>query len=243
MSVAALGQHHLLYIPDGHRRYAASRSVTVAESLDRTARKLADLVEWCSRNSTINMLSLLLLTEYNLERYNSGGILTKAVLDCTRYICEAQGRKPDGCKVRAVGELETFFSHYKSDPSDLLTQLEKTSGNTGLPVNLLIAYNGEKEIARLVNSGLKSGVKIDQLKFNKQSPLPPVTVLIRSGQPDGVNRASTYFIGADQARWFSFPTLAPESTTSEVAAIVTKLASIHDSWSSGDGDIDLSGCA
>jgi short-chain Z-isoprenyl diphosphate synthase len=138
--------HHVAMIIDGNRRWAKLREMETAAHGHRAgAAKYREFLEWCD-DLGISVATLYLLSTDNLTGR------TTAELDGLFEI---------------IGDLADDLSHFRdwriqhvgsTDglPARLVEQLtaaaERTKSNTGLHVNLAIAYGGRREISDAMRS-------------------------------------------------------------------------------------------
>ncbi|MBG6054828.1 short-chain Z-isoprenyl diphosphate synthase [Salinibacterium sp. CAN_S4] len=138
--------HHVAMIIDGNRRWAKLREMETAAHGHRAgAAKYREFLEWCD-DLGISVATLYLLSTDNL----TGRTTTEL----------------DGL-FEIIGDLAEDLSHFRdwriqhvgsTDglPAGLVAQLtaaaERTTSNTGLHVNLAIAYGGRREISDAMRS-------------------------------------------------------------------------------------------
>lgn len=172
---------HIGVMVDGNRRWA------VAQGLDRAghghaagARKIEDFLGWCA-DLNISHVTLYLLSTDNLKGRDS-----EELTDLIEIIVSLSERLADLGKFRlqVVGDLESL----PTEASDRLQRIqEQSSGNSGLHVNLAVAYGGRKEIADAMRSILRKNASEGKSVEELAELLTPELIadhLYTGGQPD-----------------------------------------------------------
>lgn len=172
---------HIGVMVDGNRRWA------VAQGLDRAghghaagARKIEDFLGWCA-DLNISHVTLYLLSTDNLK-----GRTSEELIDLIEIIVSLSERLADLGKFRlqVVGDLESL----PTEASDRLQKIqEQSSGNSGLHVNLAVAYGGRKEIADAMRSILRKNASEGKSVEELAELLTPELIaehLYTGGQPD-----------------------------------------------------------
>ena len=172
---------HIGVMVDGNRRWA------VAQGLDRAghghaagARKIEDFLGWCA-DLNISHVTLYLLSTDNLKGRDS-----EELTDLIEIIVSLSERLADLGKFRlqVVGDLESL----PKEASDRLQRIqEQSSGNSGLHVNLAVAYGGRKEIADAMRSILRKNASEGKSVEELAELLTPELIadhLYTGGQPD-----------------------------------------------------------
>jgi len=223
--------NHLLFGPDGNRRWAKENNVSFEEAYDIAAKRVSDVMTWCFEDNLVDELSLWLLQEYNLERSSEHvKPVIKAVMNCITYVAENPIIKEKGLQLRITGELDSFFSVYEGKRNELEKLLEKSEYNKGSVVNILVSYNGSKELDRATKKCIEGGVTPDLNNLSRNWSVSPVTLFFRTGQPDGFNRLSDYFPGIEQARLISTP-IYPQNLSKDILySVIKSFNEIKDSY-------------
>ena len=222
---------HLLYGPDGNRRYAREKGISFAKAYDIDAKKIVEVVKWCFEDHPVEELSLGILEEYNLERpLKHIKPLKKFVIDFIGYLCKSDVVRNLNLQVRIVGELEKFFEHYKEGKKELNVFLKEVANHQGKKINILSPYNGSKELKRAWQRCNTDGVSPTFENLSLRWSISPVTLFIRTGQPNGYNRLSDYFPGIERARLISTPTYPQELTREELNKIIYSFLTLKDRY-------------
>ncbi len=166
---------------DGNRRWARQAGLaTVADGHRAGAAKMRDFLRWCDELG-IPVVSLYLLSVDNLRKRDEREL--QDLLEIIAELAESLSHEP-GWRVQLVGRADAL-------PEDLARVLrtaeERTAGNTGLHVNLAVAYGGRGEIVDAVRSIIahhqQGGGTLDELA----AQLTPEQIgehLYTGGQPD-----------------------------------------------------------
>ena len=140
---------HLVIAPDGSRRYARDKNISLSESYELAARKGADIVRWCFEDNLVDELSFYVLAEYNLKREKDQLTpLLSSIVSGTALVCNSDITSKMGLQVRVVGEMDAFFRHYSRGREELEKALASVDSHIGKRVNILAPYDGYKELGR-----------------------------------------------------------------------------------------------
>lgn len=173
--------HHVGMIIDGNRRWARERALETAAHGHRAgAEKMREFLGWCD-DLGIRLVTIYLLSTDNLtgRPRDELGQLFEIIAD----LADDLSRAADW-RIQHVGTADGL-------PAELVDVLraaeDRTSGNTGLHVNLAIGYGGRREIADAMRSIVRNhgsgGGTIDDLA----EILTPELIadhLYTQGQPD-----------------------------------------------------------
>ena len=152
---------HVGVVLDGNRRWAKEAGFTdVAHGHREGARKILDLLRWC-READVEVVTLWLLSTDNLDRpIEELGPLLDIIADIVDELAEPG----NPWRVRHVGALDML-------PTETAARLSaaalRTTGRTGLEVNVAVGYGGRQEIAdavrKLLQQHAESGGTIEEL--------------------------------------------------------------------------------
>lgn len=172
---------HVAIICDGNRRWAREAGFEdVAHGHRVGAKRIADMVGWCSELGIGTMTVYLLSTENLARASDELDALMQIVPDIVDEIADA----PGDWRVRIVGNLDVL-------PVEVAERLrgaaERTEGREAMTVNVAVGYGGRQEIVDAVQAlqraKLAEGASAAEL-------IEAVTVdaignhLYTSGQPD-----------------------------------------------------------
>lgn len=171
---------HIGVIVDGNRRWATKLGSKAKAGHVAGAQKIPEFLSWCDEIG-IKVVTLYLLSTDNLTGRASAelealqeiiGKLATGLSETTNY------------RLQLMGDREAL-------PDGLLGSLVKaesrTRKNTGLHVNLAVAYGGRKEIADAMRSIVKAHAKDGKSLDALAEILTPELIaehLYTSGQPD-----------------------------------------------------------
>ena len=141
---------HIGVILDGNRRWAKASGESAAHGHQRGADKIAEVLGW-SEEAGVEVVTLWMLSTDNLSRDPDE---LDALLE---IICSAVERLADDGRWRLqhVGAGDMLPA---SAAARLGAAVARTSGATGLHVNIAVGYGGRHEIADAVRSVLREGV-------------------------------------------------------------------------------------
>ncbi|MDD5337338.1 MAG: polyprenyl diphosphate synthase [Candidatus ainarchaeum sp.] len=153
---------HIAIIPDGNRRWANKKNVSLVEGYDKGIRKIGDVLKWC-KEYDVRTLSMWGFSTDNARR-NPEEIeklfgLFKKYLNEIMEEDRKQGGKERGkydVRVRFLGRRALFPKEIQEAMGKIeyLTKDKKT-----YELNLLLGYGGREEIVDAVNAIIKSGLK------------------------------------------------------------------------------------
>ncbi|MCE7481424.1 MULTISPECIES: isoprenyl transferase [Microbacterium] len=173
--------HHVAMMIDGNRRWARQLGLdSPADGHRAGAAKMREFLGWCD-DIGVRVVSLYLLSSDNLRKRDS-----KEIADLIEIIAElAESLAQNGdWRVKHVGRSDIL-------PDELARVLrdaeERTTGHSGLHVNLAVGYGGRNEIVDAVRSIIAehdaSGGTMEDLAAH----LTPEMIgehLYTGGQPD-----------------------------------------------------------
>ena len=152
---------HVGVVLDGNRRWAKEAGFTdVAHGHRVGARKILDLLGWCT-DANVEVVTLWLLSTDNLDRpIEELGPLLDIIADIVDELAEPG----NPWRVRHVGALDML-------PTETAARLSaaalRTTGRTGLEVNVAVGYGGRQEIAdavrKLLQQHVETGGTIEEL--------------------------------------------------------------------------------
>ncbi len=143
-------------IPDGNRRYARKRSISIAQAYARGFEKAREVLRWSERVPSIAFWAL------SLDNLAKRGALEKRILfsQMKRNIARAL----ESNELRDLGVRVRFFGKLDLLPRDLRDALEKvenaTKNNSKRTASIGLAYGGKEEVfeaARSFALDLKNG--------------------------------------------------------------------------------------
>ena len=153
---------HIAIIPDGNRRWARRRGISIPVAYDKGIDNIANVLKWCRKNH-IRMLTMWGFSTENFMRdrkevQNLFHLFDKKLSEGLRK----DYRKYE-VKVRFLGRISEL-------PSAVQEKMRKaesdTSRNGKYQLNLMLAYGGRQELVDAVNRALSSGMRrVDEKSF------------------------------------------------------------------------------
>ncbi|WP_405747925.1 isoprenyl transferase [Streptomyces sp. NBC_01525] len=170
---------HIGVILDGNRRWARADGRTPEQGHQAGAVKIGELLGWCAETD-VEVVTLWLLSTDNLDRPEVELTPLLGIIENTVRDLAADGR----WRVHHVGNRDLL----PSGTQHVLKQAEEdTVDNTGVLVNVAVAYGGRQEIADAVRSLLLEhadrGTSFEELAETVDIDLIS-NHLYTSGQPD-----------------------------------------------------------
>lgn len=149
---------HIGVIPDGNRRWAASRGLPKGSGYAHGVEPGLRLLERC-RLAGVEELSVYGFTQDNVKR-------PAEQVDAFREVCVTMAERlaAAGARVRAVGDARSPVF-----PRSLAPYLNEPEAGGGLKVNLLVNYGWRWDV-----EGLASG-------RHRTADIPPVDLIVRWG--------------------------------------------------------------
>jgi undecaprenyl diphosphate synthase len=134
----------LAFIPDGNRRYAKLKNISLAQSYALGTQKALDVIKWVSKYSSIKVGTFYTFSLKNFER-------SKLELDILFRIFEEQLDKARNNSLFAEhGVCLKFIGRKEMFPSRLQEKMnaveEHTSQYDKKQINLALGYDGQTEI-------------------------------------------------------------------------------------------------
>ncbi len=206
---------HVLFGPDGSRRWASRYQISFFDTYMNLAEQLTLVARWFFEHESVHTLSLWTLQEYNLQRQESDvtGLLYAAAQNIIS-VCNDGWLREQNISVKLVGETNVLFEKLsRTFVADIKNALSSAHRGTKT-LYILAPYNGSKEILRAITRLKKEGKKMAFSPLSEYSSIPAVNLFIRTGQDKSCNRLSDYFPGIERATLIGSP-LAPLEVTKE----------------------------
>ncbi len=193
---------HLGIIPDGNRRYAKSKGLTLKQSYEHGSEVLKKAVKWALRNPNINELSIYMFSEENFKRsLQELNWLNKVYKEGLEDLINLDLLRETQTRVNMITtnlvalQAGIFF--------DTLYQFERlriiTRDYTNKDLNILIAYTGKKEIAQATGT-LRNRIKnlffgLTEKDITKGMQIQsPCDLIIRSSNEEAEREAKSGFL-------------------------------------------------
>ncbi|MGH3625658.1 MAG: isoprenyl transferase [Sciscionella sp.] len=173
---------HVGVILDGNRRWARQAGFADVNDGHRVgARKIADLLGWCS-DAGVEVVTVFLLSTENLDNRQPDEVA--ALLEIIPEVVDELAERHNPWPLRMVGAMDVL-------PGDIAARLSRaeagTNGRPGIQVNIAVGYGGRQEITDAVRKLLwehaKAGTTLEELaEFLDVDDI--AAHLYTSGQPD-----------------------------------------------------------
>lgn len=175
---------HIAIIPDGNRRWAKAQRLNPWEGHTEGVKRFWDVSDFAEKNN-IDHLTFWAASYDNLKKRS------QLEVSFLLKLMEQELLKPEilersvnnKVRVRVIGEWKDFVKNDKflSKIADLE---DKTKHFEMKSLNILFAYDGQREILAAANSLVKSGGEVGASKLRENlwtGELPDVDLVIRTG--------------------------------------------------------------
>lgn len=186
---------HIGLIPDGNRRYARSRGLTLFEAYEQGVSKVREFLRWC-RDYNIKYVSIYALSNENLMGRSKEEleIIFSLMKKYLREMRDDPEIHENEVRIQFAGERQVL----PEDLLNLMNDIEKrTEGYSKYHVILLVNYGGRQEILKAIKELLKNGynpddVTIDDIREHLYLPkVPDPDLVIRTS---GEMRISNFLL-------------------------------------------------
>ncbi len=179
---------HLALIVDGNRTWATQKGLPKFLGHTEGVKMLKRIIKAASKKNIPYLTAWLLSTE-NLQRAEDElkHLFSLFITFNDKELTE------NNVQLRAIGDLSRVPENVQNKVKELQ---EKTKNNTGMVLNLAIAYGGRDEIVRATKKIIEAGLQPGEItentfeKFLDTAGIPEVDLVIRTG---GHQRLSGYF--------------------------------------------------
>jgi undecaprenyl diphosphate synthase len=151
---------HLAIIPDGNRRWAKKKGISVKEGYITGIRKIGDVLKWC-KAADIRMLTMWGFSTDNFKRDEKEiKELFGLFRENLKKALDSDEKNKYEVRVRFFGRIHLF----PKEIQDMLGKAEKISEkNEAYQLNLLLSYGGKEEIVDAVNKIISEKIeKVDE---------------------------------------------------------------------------------
>ena len=180
---------HIAIIMDGNRRYAKKLMLEPWKGHEFGAKKVHELIDWCS-DLEIDELTLYALSTENFESRSKLelDVLFKLFKNKFEELKNDTRLMDNGIRIRFIGRLEMFDSELQQAMQDIM---EQTKENSNVTINFAVAYGGRpelidaiKEIATDVKKGVLDVSDINESIIDKHvyNPSQPEIIIRTSGE-------------------------------------------------------------
>lgn len=165
---------HVAVIMDGNGRWAKKRGLPRSAGHRAGVERVRTIIRMSS-DIGIRYLTLFAFSTENWKR-PSDEVSTLMSLLVEYLVKELPELHEKNVRIRTLGDIGALPEKVKAEIS---RAVEKTSGNTGLTVNMAINYGARQELVEAVRQALKDGIKPEDVNEEWIS-----SVLYTAGEPD-----------------------------------------------------------
>jgi undecaprenyl diphosphate synthase len=194
---------HIVLFPDGNRRWAKERGVSIQDGYLAGEKKFSDFLRWCKQKG-VGVVTVFGFSTENWKR-------PKEQVDFLMYLFEKflgegiEDFTKENAKVKIIGERDKLSESLKR----VIEKVEEaTKGNTGVHLNLAVSYGGRWDILQAVKKMIEEKIPVEKIdeqlleQYLSTSGLPEPDLIIRAG---GEMRLSNFVLwqGAYSELYFS----------------------------------------
>jgi len=214
---------HLVFIPDGNRRWAAEHHLPAIEGHRRGVAAVKDLM-LCAQNWGIETMTVWGFSAENWKRWAKevGYLMTLFGRFLDDNLEEINQR---GARFRWLGNREDARI-----PKRLKEKLEKaeavTLDNSKYNFNIALNYSSRDEIVRATRKIVDLGLSSEQIKWSSvammldTAGLPDPDLIIRAGEREDEGEtkhtSGLFALQGDYARWYFTSILCPDFSEDEL---------------------------
>ncbi|MEM1893538.1 MAG: polyprenyl diphosphate synthase [Candidatus Anstonellales archaeon] len=214
---------HVAVIPDGNRRWARSRGLSLEEGYEAGIKKFAEFVKWSIE------LGITEITGWGMS-YDNYRNRDREVLDSikrivNKYYEETKNRKDEIMTTYPILKdinlkVYGYFEELTDEEREYIELLNNQLNGEKYKVNILLFYNGRIEILSAVRKLVNSEkIDLDSLEKNLMLKSKP-DIIIRTG---GRIRTSGFLpIQSEYSEWFFLEKLWPDFTREDYIKILNE---------------------
>ncbi len=175
--------NHILFIPDGNRRWAKKRNQNPWEGHRAGAESFKELFDYITKNNVVKNVSFWAMSKDNFVKRPKKEIsfLIKIINEAFKSFSKDKNLNNRGVNIRFYGEWDKIFD--KKTVSNL-KQIEKdTAKNNNFFLSILLAYDGKEELVNGINT-LSRSKKITEKDIRSSlwtKDVPDVDLIVRTG--------------------------------------------------------------
>ncbi|MBN2215022.1 MAG: undecaprenyl diphosphate synthase family protein [Bacteroidales bacterium] len=216
--------NHILYIPDGDRRFLRKNDLKIGDVYKKSGQKLVTIMEWMHRDFDIPCLTLYAFAKYNLARKKEE---VEAIIKGGMEFLKILINNPilDEVDVHFVGEKELIYQ-ILPDTKNYIDKIERKNSDKPKKTIVLSAFDSYKDLEKSIIKCWENGINnptYSQILENTAIQVP-IDIVMRTAATNFA-RLSGVFIGADQARIYSLPPLAPELEKLHIQEVLNNYSS------------------
>lgn len=214
----------IAFIPDGNRRYAKKKGVSLIKAYQLGIKKAWQTIEWLERLKETKFITFYALSYQNLQRKKSElKVLSKVFEKEIDKALDSSYFTKKNIRVNFIGRIQEFP---KALFEKILLLQDETAKNTEKIVSLALGYDGRKEIidavkAIALNEDKKKIESIDENSFRSYlySDIKDPDLIIRTS---GTQRFSGFLLyQASYSELFFTKKLWPEFSKKELEKAIS----------------------
>jgi undecaprenyl diphosphate synthase len=208
MKEVGMPPRHVVIIPDGNRRWAQARGQKPWDGHEAGAQNTEKLIRR-ARALGVRCISFWGSSMDNLKKrpFDETRALLRIYQEYFTKLIGSEDIHRDKARIRFIGRWEEQFPEMLKKV--LYRCQEETKDYDRYQLNFFLAYNGDDEMLRAIQSMIRSGVSPEQVtpdlvKHNLlTADLPPVDLLIRTGGEPHLSAGFMMWDVADSQLYFS----------------------------------------
>jgi len=223
--------NHIAFIPDGNRRWARRRGVSIFEAYERGVSKIHEVVDHIVDNKIARYVTFYVLSLENVMNRSriELDLIYNLLVRELRKVREDESTYERGIRVVVIGIREILPQHIVDEIE--LTE-KATERNSNCTVILAIAYSGVLEPIHVLLRELKSR-KLEEVLYMLEDPrlplryftylrdVPRPDVIVRTG---GEKRLSNFLLPhAPGSRLIFLEKYWPEITPQDIDNVLSKI--------------------
>ncbi len=228
--------NHIAFIPDGNRRWARKRGVSIFEAYERGVSKIHEIVDHIVENKIARYVTFYVLSLENVMNRNKIELelIYNLLVRELRKVREDRNTYDKGIRIRVIGIREILPQHIIEEIE--LTE-RATEKNSNCTVILAVAYSGVLEPFHVLLREFKCR-KVEEILYLLENPkvsfryftylrdVPCPDIIVRTG---GEKRLSNFLLPhAPGARLIFlekyWPDITPQDVDDILSSVVTTRA-------------------
>jgi len=183
---------HVVLFPDGNRRWAKERKISIQEGYLRGKDKFNDFLNWCKKRG-VKVVTVFGFSSENWRRPQDQVDFLMNLFE--KYLGEGIDEfNKEGVKVKVIGQRDPLSKSLKA----VVENVEKaTAQNTKMQLNLAVSYGGKWDIVQAVQKIVKEGIAPEKVteelfeNYLSTAGQPNPDLVIRAG---GEKRLSNFVL-------------------------------------------------
>ena len=208
---------HLAIIPDGNRRWARARGLAPEQGHAHGIALFSPLIERAFQQS-VETFTFWWGSPANLQLRSSSEVaaIVASLSGWLEQDCPALLRSFD-CRIEMLGRWPELCPELAGP----LAQAQAAAGHGTRRIVVLMAYDGREELRAAVEAATRAGASAEFPKHLWTAHLPPVDLLLRTGDSSYLS-AGFMLWSIAEARLVFPSSLWPEMTADELERLITQ---------------------